>query len=434
MRGPAALIAAAAAAAAAAESSGDGSSSSKELLGGLVPVRYAWSLCSFFEPPPDGCEQCLSKSNGLQTNSSCGSCLHGGGDCADCLDTLRTINDCSSCAQGLPSGALESWAMARGCLANLPLPEPCGGCAAALPDLSQQCAVCLDGGLQSELDCNACLKQLKQKLAGSPCAACAEAVWGILDEGKEQVSVSGFELTRRGVNALWAGFAGLAAPSVLLWWSAHGCDGGAGGVLDVFAHSVATLGCLAYLVMAASCPPEGGFAAEAAGVPLLRLLRCACLLVTLPLQLRVMCDLSGAGEDTFVFLAASAALLSVSLGLGCMAAPGWHRWLFGGFGVLLVLPMVHQLAAVMMHVDQHRRQQGYGAVSRCGSSGVYPGAAVLMVITLLLYPVAWLLAEGIGVFDYDTEVIVYAGLDVVSKGLFSVYVSCSRAKAHAGWG
>ena len=103
-------------------------------------------------------------------------------------------------------------------------------------------------------------------------------------------------------------------------------------------------------------------------------------------------------------------LFGVSAGL-------FHSWTLFVFGFICFIPIIIALC---------------GGLSRQASKApsdvkkVLTRLCYITAVTWIFYPVVWIICEGLNVVNLDTEVIIYAILDVISKCGFGFILCMQR--------
>jgi len=151
--------------------------------------------------------------------------------------------------------------------------------------------------------------------------------------------------------------------------------------------------------------------------------------ITTPLMLHALCHFGGAGSEIRNFLFFSDVVMIVA-GLIASTITGAEKWVFFAFSMLAFIPVLYYICQVRDQVvdnlsyhsgtGEHVAATDANAVHRphVWFFGNYRILADLTVATWLLYPVAWILAEGTGKISVTGEAIFYAVLDFIAKGVF----------------
>eukprot|EP01065_Artemidia_motanka_P026725 TRINITY_DN31986_c0_g1_i1.p1 TRINITY_DN31986_c0_g1~~TRINITY_DN31986_c0_g1_i1.p1 ORF type:complete len:421 (+),score=96.54 TRINITY_DN31986_c0_g1_i1:41-1264(+) len=373
-------------------------------LGGLLRPESLLPMCDVTGELPGSCRSCYWSAGGLgglAPNSTCGECVRGGGDACDaCGATLGTLDEsCAKCLSQLPGGASQVWDRFAGCLRRLPLSTECAACAQALPPLSDRCAECADTGLRT--GCGAC-SELLHRFRNASCDACRADALRYLPTRAPSLFTQDFTSVPAMVLC--------AAATILLVLSAvPGRDvhtspdsapvvaGRSEGSYDAVVFSIAAVAGLSYLLEAAVC---GGDAARWG-----KAVWYVQLSVTLPMQLWVLGGLGGCSSGGMLFLGGSAALCVTCWAIGCALTPPVSIG-FWVVALVLMTPVVYKLAVRVGHA----------------SSTAYPRAAALTIVSLLGYFAVWLVSQGTGLVDSDSEVVAQATLDCLSKTVFALIV------------
>jgi bacteriorhodopsin len=151
--------------------------------------------------------------------------------------------------------------------------------------------------------------------------------------------------------------------------------------------------------------------------------------ITTPLMLHALCHFGGAGSEIRNFLFFSDVVMIIA-GLIASTITGVEKWIFFAFSMLAFIPIMYYICKIRDQiVDNLSYHSSTGervaatdanAVHRphVWFFGNYRILADLTVVTWLLYPVAWILAEGTSKISVTSEAIFYAVLDFIAKGVF----------------
>merc|ERR1712137_1432624 len=113
-------------------------------------------------------------------------------------------------------------------------------------------------------------------------------------------------------------------------------------------------------------------------------------------------------------------------------------WNFFFFSMLAFIPVIYYIChlrdQVVDNLTYHKDTGAYVASTDANAVhrpfiwffGNYKHIADLTVVAWLLYPVAWILAEGTGHLSVTGEAIFYAVLDFIAKGVFGWFIVNSR--------
>jgi len=96
-----------------------------------------------------------------------------------------------------------------------------------------------------------------------------------------------------------------------------------------------------------------------------------------------------------------------------------YKWGFYGFSCLAYIYIVFKLVMV------GRRA---AVVRGTKVSKVFNGIALFVLIVWTLYPIVWAISEGRHLIDVDTEVGIFAVLDVLAKPVFGAWLLYAHQK------
>jgi len=212
------------------------------------------------------------------------------------------------------------------------------------------------------------------------------------------------KLTSTGEAVIWCGFFAMALPACYFWMKTLGKADGGDKKYDVYTTMICTIAALAYLAMATG---YGVYTRPFDGREFL-FARYIDWTLTTPLMLIDILGLGGAGSDTTNLLIGADILMIVAGLIGALIE-GTEKYYFWGFGMLMFAPIIYFLNKFK------------------GESGTTVNKiAMLTIIGWSAYPVVWVLAEGEGIINGDTEAICYTILDFVCKSVFGFIIISAR--------
>jgi len=221
-------------------------------------------------------------------------------------------------------------------------------------------------------------------------------------------------ITDEGKIALWVGFAGMFLP-FLFFFSEMAKKEDGKKKFHIYTMMVNGIAAIAYLIMAT------GYGWEEVDGRQFFYVRYIDWFFTTPLLLLDLCALGMASEDTTNFLIGMDLLMIVSGVIGAsLTGAGYDDiykpWTFFWLGVLFFLPIIYQLGCgIPANITGENAKKTFSMVSW------------LTIITWILYPVVWILAEGTHTVSPNIEVILYTVMDLLSKSVFGVILICSHA-------
>merc|ERR1711865_911528 len=143
--------------------------------------------------------------------------------------------------------------------------------------------------------------------------------------------------------------------------------------------------------------------------------------LTTPIMIHGLVHFAGAPDDTFVYLFFMDILMIVS-GLIASVVCDSAKWFFFGFSILCFIPIIAYICWWKNKVVDAQFDYGFYFWN-------YGSMANLTTIAWFLYPVVWIMSEGLTVLSADGEAIVYTVLDLISKVLLGMFVISARSIA-----
>ena len=155
--------------------------------------------------------------------------------------------------------------------------------------------------------------------------------------------------------------------------------------------------------------------------------------ITTPLMLHALCHFAGAAHEIRNFLFFSDIVMIVA-GLIASTITGAEKWVFFAFSMLAFLPVLYYICHIRDQVvdnTSYHSATGAAVASTDPNAiqrpyvwffGNYKTIADLTVVVWILYPVAWILAEGTGHISVTGEAVFYAVLDLIAKGVFGWFI------------
>jgi len=138
--------------------------------------------------------------------------------------------------------------------------------------------------------------------------------------------------------------------------------------------------------------------------------------ITTPLMIWKILERTEAQTHEKYFLISMDILMIVAGLIGSLVCGGNDKWVFFGFSMLCFLP-------VMYFIWQLRDKLN----DSTNFKGQYDQAITITIVTWMLYPVVWILAEGTGVICAQAEAICYTVLDILAKSLFGFVLVQGRS-------
>jgi bacteriorhodopsin len=159
-------------------------------------------------------------------------------------------------------------------------------------------------------------------------------------------------------------------------------------------------------------------------------------IITTPLLLHALAHFANSPDEIWNFLFFSD-IIMIASGLIASTITGTEKWIYFGFSIIAFIPVLYYICQLR---DQRRDDRLFDP--RTGllvdTGGVflpfvwfyhtYKVIADLTVLAWFLYPIVWIAAEGTGKLSVTGEVITYAVLDLISKGLFGWLIVTSEFK------
>jgi bacteriorhodopsin len=230
-------------------------------------------------------------------------------------------------------------------------------------------------------------------------------------------------------TVLWVGFSFLFVPALLFLWRSFDnvkdgkiAKGSEVTNIRLNAGMVNMVASLAYLAMAT----KHGFTTRCNGRDFYYA-RYVDWIITTPLMLYDLAVVGGSDFNTRLFLCAIDIVMIVSGLIGSLvedSSNGGDKWAFFGFSMLCFIPVIYLLCCLAG--DGKPLQFGNIWANFCTSkrSGMgpreraYNRAMNITVVSWIVYPIIWILAEGTGTISVEGENIAYTVLDIISKSIF----------------
>jgi len=238
-------------------------------------------------------------------------------------------------------------------------------------------------------------------------------------------------------TVLWVGFGFLFAPALcFLWRSFDDMKDGKKAVkgseeainVRINAGMVNMVASLAYLAMAT----KHGYTTRCNGRDFYYA-RYVDWIITTPLMLYDLAVVGGSDFNTRLFLCGIDIIMIVSGLIGSLVEDSGaglggtnEKWGFFGFSMLCFIPVIYFLCANNGDGKQTLLGtlcNGLGVFCSSNTSNeprakTYQRAMNLTVMTWIVYPIIWILAEGTGTISVEGENIAYTVLDILSKSIF----------------
>jgi len=136
-------------------------------------------------------------------------------------------------------------------------------------------------------------------------------------------------------------------------------------------------------------------------------------LITTPLLLYDICKIGGCPTAQIVLLT----FLDILMILFGVSAGLLHSWTLFVFGCICFVPILIALCGGLSKQASNAPADVQSVLVRlCG----------LTAITWIVYPLVWIVCEGLNAVSMDTEVVIYAILDVLSKCGFGFILCVDR--------
>jgi bacteriorhodopsin len=159
-------------------------------------------------------------------------------------------------------------------------------------------------------------------------------------------------------------------------------------------------------------------------------------LITTPLLLHALCHFSNSPDEIWNFLF-FCDIVMIAAGLIASTIAGTEKWIFFGFSILAFIPVIYYLCLLRGATLDNMLYHPVTGL-RSGNVGVwlpyvwwyyqYQFMCDLTVIAWFCYPIIWVLAEGTNKISVTAEVVAYAFLDVIAKGVFGYFVVTAEAR------
>jgi len=138
-------------------------------------------------------------------------------------------------------------------------------------------------------------------------------------------------------------------------------------------------------------------------------------IITTPLLLYDICKVGGCPTAQIVLLT----FLDIFMIIFGVSAGLLRCWTLFGLGCICFIPILIALCGGLSKQASNAPADVKNVLMRlCG----------LTAITWVLYPVVWIICEGLNIVSMDTEVVIYAILDVISKCGFG-FILCTQRSA-----
>merc|ERR1719266_154767 len=137
-------------------------------------------------------------------------------------------------------------------------------------------------------------------------------------------------------------------------------------------------------------------------------------ILTTPLMLWDVLALAGASNDD-ILMAVFIDMLMIAFGCVGAQTPYWAKWVFFCISMLCFFHVCQVLL-------KYNKDNKFGAQAQA----LYQKVSSMTIVLWSLYPLVWVLAEGLRVVSPSLEACMYMIMDVLSKCLFGFFIVQGR--------